>query len=104
MKYTFSGDSVLVTGAASGSGEATARLLAANGLSGVVSDIQESADQRLVDSIVAKGGKAVANIGDVSRPEQVKAAIACAIEHFGVLHVAVNNAGIGCVMAPAGVM
>nr|WP_198551439.1 MULTISPECIES: SDR family NAD(P)-dependent oxidoreductase [unclassified Stenotrophomonas] len=38
MKYTFPGQSVLVTGAASGIGEATARLLAANGLSVVVSD------------------------------------------------------------------
>jgi len=104
MKYTFSGHSVLVTGAASGIGEATARLLAANGLSVVVSDIQESAVQRLVDSIVAKGGKAVANIGDVSRPEQVKAAIACAIEHFGALHFAVNNAGIGGDTGPAGEM
>ena len=62
MKYSFPGQSALVTGAASGIGEATARLLAANGASVVVSDLQADAVQRVVDAIVADGGKAVANV------------------------------------------
>ncbi|MBS7457270.1 SDR family NAD(P)-dependent oxidoreductase [Coralloluteibacterium stylophorae] len=95
MHYTFSGNSVLVTGAASGIGEATARLLAANGLSVVVSDIQAHAVQRVVDAISADGGRAVGNICDVAKPDQVQAAVESAQEHFGALHYAVNNAGIG---------
>lgn len=95
MQYSFSGNSVLVTGAASGIGEATALLLAANGLSVVVSDIQAEAVQRVVAQITAAGGKAVANICDVADASQVQAAVDCAIEHFGALHYAVNNAGIG---------
>lgn len=69
MKYSFSGKSALITGAASGIGEATARLLAANGLSVVVSDVQADAVQRLADEINADGGKAVANVADVSNAE-----------------------------------
>ena len=89
MKYSFPGQSALVTGAASGIGEATARLLAANGASVVVSDLQADAVQRVVDAIVADAA-------------QVEAAVACAVTHFGALHLAVNNAGIGGDSGPAG--
>ena len=102
MKYSFPGQSALVTGAASGIGEATARLLAANGASVVVSDLQADAVQRVVDAIVADGGKAVANVCDVADAAQVEAAVACAVTHFGALHLAVNNAGIGGDSGPAG--
>lgn len=102
MKYSFQGQSVLVTGAASGIGEATARLLAANGLSVVVSDVQAKAVDRVVAAIVADGGKAVANVADVSRAEQVEAAVDCAVRQFGALHFAVNNAGIGGDLGPVG--
>ena len=102
MKYSVPGQSALVTGAASGIGEATARLLAANGASVVVSDLQADAVQRVVDAIVADGGKAVANVCDVADAAQVEAAVACAVTHFGALHLAVNNAGIGGDSGPAG--
>ena len=102
MKYSFPGQSALVTGAASGIGEATARLLAANGASVVVSDLQADAVQRVVDAIVADGGKAVANVCDVADAAQVEAAVACAVTHFGALHLAVNNAGIGGKSAKVG--
>ena len=95
MKYTFSGQSVLVTGAASGIGEATARLLAANGLSVVVSDIHPESVQRVVAAITAAGGTAIANLCDVSKADQVQAAVETAVQRFGGLHYAVNNAGIG---------
>lgn len=102
MKYSFQGHSVLVTGAASGIGEATARLLAANGLSVVVSDLHPYAVQRVIEAITATGGKAVANIADVADPGQLKAAVDCAVDAFGGLHFAVNNAGIGGDADPAG--
>ena len=104
MKYSFSGQSVLVTGAASGIGAATARLLAANGLSVVVSDVQANAVHAVVAEITQAGGKAVANVADVTQHEQLEAAVQCAIEHFGALHFAVNNAGAGGDSGPAGEM
>ena len=102
MKYSFAGHSVLVTGAASGIGEATARLLAANGLSVVVSDLDADAVQRVVDTIVSDGGRAVANVADVASADQVAAAVDRAVSQFGALHFAVNNAGIGGNSGPAG--
>lgn len=104
MKYSFSGHAVLVTGAASGIGAATARLLAANGLSVVVSDVQADAVQAVVKEIEQAGGKAVANVADVTQPDQLKAAVDGAIEHFGALHFAVNNAGVAGDSGPAGEM
>lgn len=95
MKYRFSGNSALVTGAGSGIGEATARLLAANGVAVVVSDINADHAQQLAQTIAAEGGRAVAHTGDVSRPEDAASAVACAVENFGALHLAFNNAGIG---------
>ena len=77
MKYSFPGQVALVTGAASGIGEATARLLAANGLSVVVSDLHAEAVGRVVDAIVADGGKAVANVADVARADPVEAVKLC---------------------------
>nr|WP_279630678.1 SDR family NAD(P)-dependent oxidoreductase [Alcaligenes sp. HPC1271] len=60
MKYSFSGHSALVTGATSGIGAATARVLAANGLSVVVSGRNRSALEEVVKEIEQAGGKAVA--------------------------------------------
>jgi len=104
MKYSFSGQSVLVTGAGSGIGEATARLLAANGLSVVVSDLEPDSARRVTDAINAAGGKAVANTADVADYAQVEAAVKCAQDAFGALHFAVNNAGIGTGATPVAEM
>lgn len=102
MKYSFKGDTALVTGAGSGIGETTARLLAQNGLRLVVSDIDSGKAEALAAAIRDAGGQAVAHAGDVSRPEDAQAAVALAVERFGALHMAFNNAGIGGTLLPAG--
>lgn len=95
MKLNFKGDCALVTGAGSGIGEATVRLLAQSGLAVVASDLSTDTVQRVVREIVAAGGRAVAHVGDVARPEDAESAVICAVEHFGGLHMSFNNAGIG---------
>ena len=102
MQYSFTGQTAIVTGAASGIGEATARLLAANGLSVVVSDLQADAVQRVVAAIIADGGRAVGHVANVANTDEAKATVDCAVQAFGALHFAVNNAGIGGALAPAG--
>jgi NAD(P)-dependent dehydrogenase (short-subunit alcohol dehydrogenase family) len=102
MHYSFYGRVALVTGAGSGIGEAIARLLARNGLSVVVSDVSARNAERVVGLIRSAGGHAVANAADVARIDEVKAAVACAVDTFGGLHFAVNNAGISGDQGPVG--
>ncbi len=104
MKYSFKGNSAIVSGGGSGIGEATARLLAANGVQVVVSDIDLEAARCVVKAIDAAGGRAVAHAGNTTRPDDAQAAVQCALEHFGALHLAFNNAGISGTIKPAGEM
>lgn len=88
------GDRVaVVTGAARGLGREHALLLAAEGASVVVNDIDAEPAQVVVDEIVAAGGEAVAAPGDVSVWETGEALVAFAVETYGGLDVLVNNAG-----------
>lgn len=104
MQYSFRGHVVLVSGAGSGIGAATARLLAANGLDVVASDLDADAVHQLVAAIRADGGSAVPHVGDAAQPETADAAVRCAVDHFGALHLAFNNAGIGEVPTPVAAM
>jgi NAD(P)-dependent dehydrogenase (short-subunit alcohol dehydrogenase family) len=88
------GKVALVTGAASGIGRESARLFAAEGARVVVADLDEKAAAVVVDSIVVAGGEALAVRCDVSRSDDVAAAVAAAERRFGALHVLFNNAGI----------
>jgi NAD(P)-dependent dehydrogenase (short-subunit alcohol dehydrogenase family) len=94
---------VVVTGAAGGLGREYAIELAAHGAKVVVNDLGTGRDgrgtdmsraQAVVDTIVANGGKAIANGEDISDWEGASRLIAQAILHFGRLDVLVNNAGI----------
>jgi NAD(P)-dependent dehydrogenase (short-subunit alcohol dehydrogenase family) len=83
----------LVTGASSGIGRATAKRFAAEGAKVVVGARRESELADLVAEIRADGGEAVALAGDVRSEEYAKALVALAIERYGRLDVAFNNAG-----------
>jgi NAD(P)-dependent dehydrogenase (short-subunit alcohol dehydrogenase family) len=83
----------IVTGASSGIGRATAELLAARGASVVLAARREDEIAELADEIQSNGGKA-SHIGtDIAEADQVVQMVAYAIETYGRLDIAVNNAG-----------
>jgi NAD(P)-dependent dehydrogenase (short-subunit alcohol dehydrogenase family) len=84
----------IITGAGGGLGAAHARVMAAEGASVVVNDINTEAAQAVVDEITAAGGKAVVNSSDITNYDDSINAVKQAIDSFGDLHVVVNNAGI----------
>lgn len=83
----------LVTGASSGIGRATAKLFAAEGASVVVGARRKAELDSLVAEIEAAGGQAVALPGDVRDESYAKALVALAVERYGRLDIAFNNAG-----------
>jgi len=89
----FDGPTVLITGAATGIGRATARAFAAARASVVIGDVDPRADITAAD-IVAAGSKAIFQKTDVSDSGQVQALVARAVSEFGGLDVAFNNAGL----------
>ena len=99
---SFEGKVALVTGAGSGIGEAIAKELARLGVKIVVTDINREGAQRVVDEIVAAGGDAAAFLANTASPEDSKNAVAFAVQSYGKLNYAVNNAGIGGKAAPTG--
>lgn len=84
----------LITGASSGIGKATAEAFAAKGASVVLAARRQDELASLVTEIEARGGKATAIKTDVSAANEVERMVAHAIETFGRLDYAVNNAGI----------
>ncbi len=89
------GQRALVTGGNSGIGAAVCRGLAAAGARVVVNYLaDEDAARRLVNEIVADGGKAMAIQADVSKPEDVKAMFERMISEWGSIEILVANAGI----------
>lgn len=86
---------VIITGAGSGIGAATAKLFGAHKAIVVVSDINLESAQKVVDEITAEGGKASAIETDVTQFEQVETLIEQTVKTHGQLDVIVNNAGIG---------
>ncbi len=86
---------VIITGAGSGIGAASAALLAKHKALVIVSDLNVESAQQVADKIISAGGKAMAFQIDVSKYKEVELLINQTIEDHGKLDVMINNAGIG---------
>ena len=84
----------IVTGAARGIGAATAQRLAKDGHAVAVLDLDEAACAATVEAITAAGGRALAVGVDVSKADQVEAAVKRVADELGAPTILVNNAGI----------
>ena len=96
------GKVALITGAGSGIGRAMAELYAAEGAKVVVADIDEKGGKDTVGTIKKNGGQALFVKCDASSAEDNQSAVNRAVQVFGALHIAVNNAGIGGPIAATG--
>jgi NADP-dependent 3-hydroxy acid dehydrogenase YdfG len=94
MTQGIKGKIVVVTGASSGLGEATARLLSAQGATVVLGARRADRLQSLAKELEVRGGKALALTTDVTRREQVKALVDSAVQTYGRIDVMINNAGL----------
>lgn len=90
----------IITGGASGIGKAITELFVKAGANVVVADLNEELGQQLVNNIGE--GNVVFIKADASSVEDNQKIVETAIEHFGALHIAVNNAGIGGASARVG--
>jgi NAD(P)-dependent dehydrogenase (short-subunit alcohol dehydrogenase family) len=102
MSFDFNGKVAIVTGGASGIGEAIVKTLAAGGAKVVVADINGNAARATADELAKAGGTAASFAVDVSDAASVEAMVEFARSTYGGLHLAVNNAGIGGASAPTG--
>ncbi|MAU10283.1 MAG: oxidoreductase [Anaerolineaceae bacterium] len=94
MSNNIDGKVVVITGASSGLGEATARLLSAEGASVALGARRIDRLQSLVDELTGRGGKALAVETDVTDYDQVKRLVDAAVQTYGRIDVLINNAGI----------
>ncbi len=91
----FKNQTVIITGAGSGIGEATALLFAREGASVIVSDRNEIGGKDTVEQIKNAGGEALFVQTDVADRKQVESLVNTGVDHYGRLDIMVNNAGIG---------
>ena len=94
MSNNIEGKVVVITGASSGLGEATARLLSTQGASVVLGARRVDRIQSLADELTGSGGKALAIPTDVTHYDQVKRLVDAAVQTYGRIDVMINNAGL----------
>ena len=94
MAANIHGKVVVITGASSGVGESTARLLAGNGAKVVLGARRKDRIDAVVKDITAKGGSALGFKSDVTKRGDVEALVKGAIDKHGRIDVIVNNSGI----------
>src|ERR1700736_1011082 len=94
MSNNIEGKVVVITGASSGLGEATARHLSAQGASVVLGARRQDRIQALARERTASGGKALAVPTDVTQCDQVKRLVDAAVQTYGRIDVMINNAGL----------
>jgi NADP-dependent 3-hydroxy acid dehydrogenase YdfG len=94
MSNNIEGKVVVITGASSGLGEATARLLSAQGASVVLGARRVDRIQPLADELIGRGGKALAVATDVTQRDQVQKLVDAAVQTYGRVDVMLNNAGL----------
>ena len=88
------GRTAVVTGAASGIGLAVVQAFADAGMHVVMTDVDEDNLRSHAARLAAQGADVLAVTADVRDPDAVERVAAAAVERFGKLHVAVNNAGV----------
>lgn len=91
---TLEGRIAVVTGAASGIGNALATRLASEGMAVVLADIEQTALDGAVETLRASGASAVGHLTDVSSADSVSALAERAFDEFGGVHLLCNNAGV----------
>ena len=94
MSDNIEGKVVVITGASSGLGEATARFLSPQGATVVLGARRSDRIQSLAKELKARGGKALAITTDVTHYEQVKQLVDAAVQTFGRIDIMLNNAGL----------
>jgi NADP-dependent 3-hydroxy acid dehydrogenase YdfG len=94
MSSNITGKIVVITGASSGLGEATARLLSAQGASVVLGARRRDRIDALAQALTSAGGKAIALATDVTDCRQLQILVDTGVEAFGRIDVMINNAGL----------
>jgi 3-oxoacyl-[acyl-carrier protein] reductase len=94
LSRSVKGLTVLVTGAASGMGRATARVFAAEGANIAVTDLTAEGTQAVAKEIIANGGTAKAWTLDVANPDDIIKVVNAVAAQFGSLDIVINNAGL----------
>lgn len=94
MSSNIEGKVVVITGASSGLGEATARHLSAHGGITVLGARRVDRITSLADELVAHGGEAIAVAADVAHYDQVRKLVEAAVQNYGRVDVMINNAGV----------
>ncbi len=85
---------ILITGGTSGIGEASTELFARSGAKVVTTSIQDEAGKTLAERLTGEGHQCLFHYADVSKEEDVKAAVDLAVERFGRLDAVFANAGV----------